>query len=305
MGQCRPAPTPSVSSPQLAHVSVRALHHYDAIGLLVPGGRTSAGYRTYSDDDLQRLRQIMFYRALEFGLDDIAAMLADHGASADDHLRRQHRLLREQIDHRRELLAAIEKELEARAMGISLTPEEQFEIFGSDKFAGEYAAEAEQRWGETDAWKQSQSRTAALTKQDWLEIKAATDANEAGFAEAMRAGEPVDSARVQQLVEAHRAGVCRFWDCSPRRTATSPSSMSPTTGSASTTTTSPPDWPTTCTTPFRPPRADLRASAHRVRGQLTAARAATNARTQVSTSSSECAADSWTRMRALPCGTTG
>jgi DNA-binding transcriptional MerR regulator len=200
---------------EIAHVSVRALHHYDAIGLLVPSGRTSAGYRTYSEADLKRLQQILVYRALEFCLDDIAAMLAESGASADDHLRRQHRLLREQIDHRRDLLVAIEKEMEARAMGISLTPQEQFELFGDDWPGDDYAAEAERRWGDTEAWTQSQARTAALTKQDWIEIKAATEANEAAFAAAMRAGEPVDSAHVQELVEAHRAGVCRFWDCSP------------------------------------------------------------------------------------------
>jgi len=199
----------------LAHVSVRTLHHYDAVGLLVPSRRTNAGYRCYSDADLQRLQQILFYRTLGFGLDDIATMLADPGASADDHLRRQHRLLREQIDHRRDLLAAIEKEMEARAMGISLTPEEQFEIFGENWLGDDYAAEAEQRWGDTDAWRQSQTTTAALTKQDWLAIKTETDANEAAFADAMRAGEPVDSPRVRALVEAHRAGVSRFWDCSP------------------------------------------------------------------------------------------
>jgi DNA-binding transcriptional MerR regulator len=45
------------------------------------------------------------------------------------------------------------EEMEARKMGIALTPEEQFEIFGTDKFE-EHAQEAEQRWGETAAWKQ-------------------------------------------------------------------------------------------------------------------------------------------------------
>jgi hypothetical protein len=99
-------------------------------------------------------------------------------------------------------------------MGISLTPEEQFDIFGDDWQGKEYSAEAEQRWGETDAWKQAQSRTAALSKHDWLEIKAATDANEAEFAAAMHAGEPVGSPHVQEFVEAHRAEVSRFWDCS-------------------------------------------------------------------------------------------
>src|SRR5665811_82764 len=65
---------------RLAHVSVRTLHHYDDIGLLAPSGRTAAGYRLYSEADLRRLRQVLFYRQLDFGLDEIAAMLADAGA---------------------------------------------------------------------------------------------------------------------------------------------------------------------------------------------------------------------------------
>ena len=63
-------------------------------------------------------------------------MLAEPGATAEDHLRRQHALVREQIDQRRELLAALEKEMEARRMGMALTPEEQFEVFGTDKVGG-------------------------------------------------------------------------------------------------------------------------------------------------------------------------
>ncbi|MDQ6851899.1 MAG: MerR family transcriptional regulator [Actinomycetota bacterium] len=199
---------------RLSHVSVRTLHHYDEIGLLTPSGRTSAGYRIYSRADLDRLQQILFYRDLEFGLGQIASMLADPGGRAEDQLRRQHRLLRVQIDRRHDLLVAIEKEMEARQMGISLTPEEQFEIFGENYLGEEWAAEAEERWGDTDAWAQSKSRTAALTKDDWIEVKADADSNEAAFASAMRAGEPVDGDRAAELAEAHRAGVDRFWDCS-------------------------------------------------------------------------------------------
>src|SRR5690348_1188050 len=98
---------------RLTHVSVRALHHYDEIGLLTPSGRTSAGYRLYDSADLQRLEQILFYRELDFGLDEIATVLAAPGRTAEDHLRRQHRLLRDQIDRRRRMLRAIEKEMEA------------------------------------------------------------------------------------------------------------------------------------------------------------------------------------------------
>ena len=200
---------------RLTHVSVRTLHHYDAIGLLAPGGRSASGYRLYSAADLRRLQQVLFYRELEFGLDEIAKILADPDAGTDDHLRRQHRLVRERQARNAALLAALEKEMEARRMGISLTPEEQFEIFGSTDLA-ERQAEAEQRWGDTDAWRESARRTATYTKEDWVALKAEADADIAGFADAMRAGEPADGAVAMDLAEAHRAHLTRwFYDCGP------------------------------------------------------------------------------------------
>jgi MerR family transcriptional regulator, thiopeptide resistance regulator len=198
---------------RLSHVSVRALHHYDAIGLLTPSARSPAGYRLYSGAGLRRLQQILFYRELGFALEEIAEILADPAAGTDDHLRRQHRLLRERRARDAALLGAIEREMEARKMGMSLTPEEQFEIFGTDKLA-EYAEEAEQRWGDTEAWKQSQRRTAAYTKEDWIAIKAEADASIAGFADAIRAGEPANGTVAMDLAEAHRQHISRwFYDC--------------------------------------------------------------------------------------------
>lgn len=198
----------------LAHVSVRTLHHYDAVGLLVPSGRTRSGYRSYSDADLERLRQIRFYRALEFGLDDIAALLAEAGATAEDHLRRQHRLVREQIDRRRDLLAALEKEMEARRMGMALTPEEQFEVFGTDKVGGEWADEARDRWGDTDAYRESHRRTAAYTKADWQRLKQESDAALVAFRDLMASGAGPASPEARALAEAHRQFLNRwFYDC--------------------------------------------------------------------------------------------
>jgi DNA-binding transcriptional MerR regulator len=192
---------------------VRTLHHYDDIGLLRPSGRSASGYRLYSEADLDRLRQVLFYRELDFGLDEIADILADPSAGTDDHLRKQHRLLRQRRARDEALLAAIEREMEARKMGMSLTPEEQFEIFGTDKL-GEYAEEAEQRWGDTDAWRESQRRSAAYTKDDWIAIKAEADASINGFAEAVRAGEPATGQVAMDLAEAHRQHISRwFYDC--------------------------------------------------------------------------------------------
>ena len=64
---------------RLANVSVRTLHHYDEIGLLEPSQRSDAGYRLYSDDDLERLQQILLYRELDFALEEIAQVLTDPG----------------------------------------------------------------------------------------------------------------------------------------------------------------------------------------------------------------------------------
>jgi MerR family transcriptional regulator, thiopeptide resistance regulator len=155
-------------------------------------------------------------------------MLADPDSTAADHLRRQHRLMREQIAHRQDLPAALEQEMEARRMGIALTPDEQFEILGAGWSGEEYAAEAAQRWGDTAAWRQSQARTAALTKQDWIAIKAETDSNQAAFAAAMHAGSPAGGERAAALAEQHRAVSAGSVTATTRRIAASARRSRPT-----------------------------------------------------------------------------
>ena len=78
----------------LAGVTVRTLHHWDRIGLLQPSGRTSAGYRRYAPADLDRLHQVLLYRALGFPLEEVATLLDDPSADPVEHLRRVHARLR-------------------------------------------------------------------------------------------------------------------------------------------------------------------------------------------------------------------
>ena len=199
---------------ELAGVTVRTLHHYDEIGLVQPSGRTSVGYRVYGAADVERLRQVLLYRRLGFGLREVADLVSDPSADAVTHLRRQRSLLLEQRDRVDAMVAAIDKELEARSMGINLTPEEQLEVFGTDKVGGEWADEAEQRWGDTDAYRQSQRRAASYGKEDWLRIKAEGDAGVQAFAEAMRAGLPAGGLDAMDLAEPHRRHISRyFYDC--------------------------------------------------------------------------------------------
>jgi DNA-binding transcriptional MerR regulator len=158
---------------------------------------------------------VLVYRELGFPLEEVATLLDDPDADPAAHLRRQHRLLRERLERTQAMVAAVEKEMEARQMGISLTPEERFELFGNG-FSDEYQAEAEERWGDTEAWAQSQRRTSAYTKADWVRIKEETDDVEHRFAAALRDGVPADSAAAMDLAEEHRQHISRwFYDCPP------------------------------------------------------------------------------------------
>jgi DNA-binding transcriptional MerR regulator len=197
----------------LAGVTVRTLHHYDEIGLLSPRGRSAAGYRAYDAADLDRLHRILFYRELGFGLDDVSRLLDAPDVDAAAHLRRQHRLLTQRIARLQAMLAALDKEMEARQMGINLTPEERFEVFG-DFRPEDYEEEAAQRWCESEAWEQSRRRTRSYTKDDWLTLKAEAGAVNAEFAAAYGAGLPADSPRAMAAAEAHREHIGRwFYDC--------------------------------------------------------------------------------------------
>jgi DNA-binding transcriptional MerR regulator len=198
----------------LAGVTVRTLHHYDEIGLLSPGDRSNAGYRRYDDTDLERLQRIMFYRELGFALDAIAAMLDDPDADPHQHLRRQHDMLTGRLERLRQMIEAVEKAMEARKMGISLTPQERFEVFGGDD-PGRYAEEVDQRWGETDAYKQSARRTKSYTKDDWLTIKAEAASIQQAWADALVRGDAPDSEAAMDVAEQHRQHIGRwFYDCS-------------------------------------------------------------------------------------------
>ncbi|MGW0563373.1 MerR family transcriptional regulator [Streptomyces sp. NPDC003016] len=196
-----------------AGVTVRTLHHYDEIGLLSPSGRSHAGHRRYDDADLDRLQRILFYRELGFPLDEVAALLDDPDVDPQEHLRRQHELLSGRITRLQEMAAAVETALEARKMGINLTPEEKFEVFG-DHDPEQYAEEVERRWGTSEAYTQSQRRTASYTKEDWLRIKAEGEENTARLVAAMEEGAAPDSVRAMDLAEEHRAWISgNHYDC--------------------------------------------------------------------------------------------
>jgi MerR family transcriptional regulator, thiopeptide resistance regulator len=196
-------------------ITVRTLHHYDEIGLLSPSDRTSAGYRSYGEDDLERLAQVLFYRRLGLSLGEIGRLLHEPGYDVMGRLRRQHEALTSRIASLSHMLAAVEKEMEACQMGIKLTPEERLEVFGEFR-PEDHEDEAAERWGETDAYGESTRRTSGYGKEQWAAIKTESAAIEADFAAALQAGTAAGSDAGRALAERHRQHLCRwFYDCWP------------------------------------------------------------------------------------------
>ncbi|MGO4600199.1 MerR family transcriptional regulator [Terrabacter sp. 2RAF25] len=192
-------------------VTVRTLHHYDEIGLLTPSERSRAGYRLYTDADLTRLQQVVVYRRLELPLEEIATLL-DGGEDAADHLRRQRATVMTRLDELRELVTAIDRALEREMSDRPATPEDLKELFG-DGFSDEYQQEAQERWGDTGAWKQSAARTKRYTKADWAQVKAEMEAVNTALVTAQQSGQPATSEAAMDAAEQHRLHIHdRFYD---------------------------------------------------------------------------------------------
>ena len=142
---------------KLAHVSVRTLHHYDAIGLLKPTEITEAGYRLYDDVALERLYLILLFRELEFPLKDIQAILDAPDFDRNRILEQQVEMLKAKAPHLQNLIHL--------ANGIKLTGVKNLKFKNWDpKKIDEYSAQAETLYGKTDAWQEYQQKSKGRSK---------------------------------------------------------------------------------------------------------------------------------------------
>lgn len=144
---------------ELTGVSVRALHHYDAIGLLSPTERTDAGYRLYGDEDLVRLQQILLFRELEFPLKDIKGIIDSPDFDQSRALEQQIHLLEMRREHLDNLIDL------AKGMKLMGVRPVAFEPFDTSKI-DEYAAQAKASWGTSPAWKEYEEKSAGRTKKE-------------------------------------------------------------------------------------------------------------------------------------------
>jgi DNA-binding transcriptional MerR regulator len=199
---------------KLAHVSVRTLHHYDSVRLLQPSGRSEAGYRLYTAEDLERLQTVLLYKELGFGLGEIRDLLAEPGFDRREALRAQRAQLARRSGRIAAMLDLVDRTLAAMDEGIPMKRDDLFEVFG-DFDPAEHEAEAEKRWGETEAYKESARRTRRYTKEDWARFKALSDAVNQAIAALMDEGVAADDPRAMDAVDRHRLLIDTwFYPCS-------------------------------------------------------------------------------------------
>lgn len=148
---------------KLSGVTVRTLHYYDEIGLLKPSKVTEAGYRLYSDADLEVLQQILFFRELDFPLNDIREILSNPTYDKKIALQKHRQLLLQKRRHLDGLISLVEKSLK----GENDMSFQQFDTTEMEKIKKEYAAEAKQRWGDTDAYAEYEKKTANYDDPQW------------------------------------------------------------------------------------------------------------------------------------------
>ena len=158
---------------ELAGVSVRSLHHYDEIRLLKPSNVTASGYRIYTDKELQRLQQILFFKELGFGLQEIKNILDSPNFDQREALTVQKQILIEKRDRLNAIIHTVENTLLSMNGGNQMSKKEMFDAFDMseiEKHQQKYAEEVKEKYGDTNAYKESQAKTAKYTKNDWASI---------------------------------------------------------------------------------------------------------------------------------------
>ncbi|WZH37854.1 MAG: MerR family transcriptional regulator [Microbacterium enclense] len=184
-------------------LTVRTLHHWDEIGLARPAGRSAAGYRLYTDDDLERLRRVVVYRELGLDLDAIRAVLDEPGGDVAAQLRVQRAQLAHRIDQLQELDEDLERMIEAQERGILLSDDDQRATFGPG-WDTRWPGEARDAYGASPQWQQYAERSASRSADDWAAVMQSVSALDAELGAAVDAGTAPGDLAADSLVERHR-----------------------------------------------------------------------------------------------------
>lgn len=193
---------------KMAGVSVRTLRHYDQIGLLVPSSRSAAGYRQYERRDLLRLQQILFFRELDFPLDEIQAILDDPVFDQVQALEGHRIRLERRMARLTQLLHTIDKTLlQLTEDDMALTDEELYAGFTKEQ-RERYAREVNERY-DPEVVKATNRRVRKMSRQQWQAVK--EEGGNVARDIAAVADLPPDAPEVQAFIARHHAWIENFY----------------------------------------------------------------------------------------------
>jgi DNA-binding transcriptional MerR regulator len=195
----------------LAGVSVRTLHHYDQVGLLKPARVKNNGYRYYEEPELLRLQQILFFKELEFPLEDIMKILTSPSFNMEEALKDQRQLIELKKDRLTRLIKTIDKTIKKINKQTNMEDQELYGNFSKEEME-KYNEEAKEKWGHTEAYKQSTERVKKMGKDGLNKVLAEAGKLTEEIAGAMKAGDLPTSDKVQKLIARHYDGLRAFYE---------------------------------------------------------------------------------------------
>lgn len=190
---------------KLTGTTVRTLHYYDEIGLLKPNASTETGYRIYDHENLEKLQQILFFKELNFPLNDIKAIMDNPSYDKNEALMKQREWLIEKKERLNALIALIDQSLKGECH-MNFKAFDQSEM---ERHKKAYADEVKEKWGRTSAYSESQSRTSQYTPEDWEKIQAEAGAIFSKFASNLQ--KTPDSKEVQALVKEWQDHISKYY----------------------------------------------------------------------------------------------
>ena len=181
---------------KLTDVSVRTLHYYDETGLLKPAFVDEQnGYRFYDENSLARMQDILFYRELDFPLKDILKILSSPDYDRKKALEAQKELMILKKNRIEKLISALDDAVKGVKINMKVFDNSEFE-----EKREEYAREAKEKWGNTEAYSEFEKKTGSFSTDDIRSLEAGIDEVMAEFAECMKNGSAPDSAEAKDLV---------------------------------------------------------------------------------------------------------
>ncbi len=197
---------------KISGVSGRTLRYYDEIDLLKPKRVDLNGYRIYGNLEVDLLQQILFYRELDFSLDEIKGILNSKEFEIRDALENQLSSLQEKRNHIDDLIKNVRKTIKSMEGEISMNDTEKFEAFKKElveKNEEKYGSEIRDLYGDSQINK-SNARVMGMSEKNWEKQERLSDEINEKLKRAMESGDP-SSEISQEVCKLHREWLCMFW----------------------------------------------------------------------------------------------